>query len=88
MTTYLEERLPGPVLGGRRPGANELFLSNYLMGTYGGCEIACQYCDLHISMTRPLGETTRAFVDAPRRIVDELAEIDPGDVVGLLLTDA
>jgi len=88
MTTYLEERLPGPALSARRPVANELFLSNYLLGTYGGCEIACQYCDLHINMTRPLGETTRAFVDAPRRIVDELAEVDPGDVVGLLLTDS
>jgi DNA repair photolyase len=68
--------------------ANELFLSNYLLGTYGGCEFACQYCDLHVTMARPLGETTRAFVDAPRRIGDELPNIDAGDVVGLLLTDA
>jgi DNA repair photolyase len=88
MTTYVEERLPGPALLPRRPTPNELFLSNYLLGTYGGCEFACQYCDLHISMARPLGETTRAYVDAPRRIADELRDIDPGDVVGLLLTDA
>jgi len=88
MTTYMEERLPGPALSARRPMANELFLSNYLLATYGGCEFACPYCDLHTTMTRPLGETTRAFVDAPQRITDELADIDPGDVVGLLLTDA
>jgi DNA repair photolyase len=68
--------------------ANELFLSNYLLATYGGCEFACQYCDLHVTMARPLGETTRAFVDAPRRIADELANIDAGDTIGLLLTDA
>ena len=68
--------------------ANELFLSNYLLATYGGCEFACQYCDLHVAMDRPLGETIRVFVDAPRRIADELAHIDAGDTVGLLLTDA
>lgn len=68
--------------------ANELFLSNYLLATYGGCEFACQYCDLHVTLTRPLGETTRAFVDAPRRIAEELRDVDPGDVVGLLLTDS
>ncbi len=88
MTTYLEERLPGPALSARRPMANELFLSNYLLATYGGCEFACPYCDLHVTMTRPLGETTRAFVDVPHRIGDELANIDAGDVVGLLLSDA
>ena len=88
MTTYMEERLPGPALSARRPMANELFLSNYLLATYGGCEFACPYCDLQATMTRPLGETTRAFVDAPERIVDELADVDAGDVVGLLLTDA
>lgn len=88
MTTYLEERLPGPALSARRPMVNELFLSNYLLATYGGCEYACPYCDLHVTMTRPLGETTRAFVDVPLRIGDELANIDAGDVVGLLLTDA
>ena len=84
----MEERLPGPALSARRPMANELFLSNYLLATYGGCEFACQYCDLHVTITRPLGETTRAFVDVPQRIADELPGIDPGDVVGLLLTDA
>ena len=87
MTTYVEERLPGPVLSARRPMANELFLSNYLLATYGGCEFACPYCDLHTTMARPLGETTRAFVDAPTRVADELREIDPGDVVGLILGD-
>ncbi len=66
---------------------NELFLSNYLLASYGGCEFACQYCDLHITTIRPLGETTRAFVDAPRRLADELAEIVPGDIVGLILSD-
>jgi DNA repair photolyase len=88
MTTYMEERLPGAALSARRPMANELFLSNFLLATYAGCEFACPYCDLHATMTRPLGETTRALVDVPRRVSDELAEIDPGDVVGLLLTDA
>ncbi len=88
MTTYREERLPGPVLGDRRPLANDYFLSNYAVATYGGCEFACAYCDLQATMTRPLGETTRAFVDAPRRIADELAQLDPGDTVGLILTDA
>ena len=88
MTIYHEERLPGPALSARRPMPNELFLSNYLLATYGGCEFACGYCDLQTAMTRPLGETTRAFVDVPRRIVDELSELDVGDVVGLLLADA
>lgn len=87
MTTYREERLPGPLLGVRRPLANEFFLSNYLVASYGGCEFACQYCDLHATMQRPLGETTRAFVDAPQRLADELARADAGDVVGLILTD-
>lgn len=63
-------------------------MSNYLLGTYGGCEFACQYCDLHVVTPRPLGETTRAYVDAPRRLGEELPDIDPGDVVGLLLTDS
>lgn len=88
MTTYLTERLPGAALSARRPLANEMFLSNYLLATYGGCEFACSYCDLHAAMMRPLGETTRAFVDAPYRLADELPQLDPGDVVGLLLTDA
>src|SRR3954454_11746122 len=88
MTTYVEERLPGSVLSARRPMPNELFLSNYLLATYGGCEFACPYCDLQATMTRPLGETTRAFVDVPHRIADELADVDVGDVVGLLLSDA
>ncbi len=88
MTTYMEERLPGPAFSARRPMANELFLSNYLLATYAGCEYACPYCDLHTTMTRPLGETTRALVDVPQRITDEIAHIDPGDVIGLLLADA
>ncbi|MBA3946127.1 MAG: radical SAM protein [Herpetosiphonaceae bacterium] len=88
MTTYLEERLPGAALSARRSLANELFLSNYLLATYGGCEFACPYCDLQATMTRPLGETTRALVDVPARLADEIADIDAGDVVGLLLTDA
>lgn len=87
MTTYREERLPGPALSARRPLLNELFLSNYLLATYGGCEFACGYCDLHAVMNRPLGETTRAFVDVPFRLAEELRLVDPGDIVGLLLSD-
>lgn len=87
MTTYVEERLPGPVLSARRPMANELFLSNYLLGTYGGCEFACQYCDLALSTIRPLGETVHAYVDVSARLDRELEETDPGDVVGLILSE-
>ncbi|GAC1558168.1 MAG: radical SAM protein [Herpetosiphon sp.] len=88
MSTYREERLPGPALSQRRSVINDLFLTNYLLATYGGCEYACPYCDLQATMARPLGETTRALVDVPHRLADELPHLDPGDVVGLLLTDA
>lgn len=87
MTTYVEERLPGAVLSARRPMSNDLFLSNYLLGTYGGCEFACQYCDLALSTIRPLGETVHAYVDVAARLDRELEEIDPGDVVGLILSE-
>jgi len=87
MTTYIEERLPGPALSPRRPMPNELFLSNYLLATYGGCEFACQYCDLATTTIRPLGETTHVFVDVPSRLDRELDELDPGDVVGLILSE-
>lgn len=87
MTTYVEVRSPGPALSPRRPMANDLFLSNYLLGTYGGCEFACQYCDLATSSIRPLGETAYAFVDVPDRLDQELDTIDAGDVVGLVLSD-
>lgn len=80
-------RLPGAALSPRRPMANELFLSNYLLGTYGGCEFACPYCDLATTSIRPLGETAYTFVDVPRRLDSELETVDPGDVVGLLLSD-
>lgn len=66
---------------------NDLFLSNYLLATYSGCEFACQYCDLAITSIRPLGETVHAFVDVPRRLDQELDNIDPGDVVGLILSE-
>jgi DNA repair photolyase len=88
MTTYVEERLPGPALSPRRPMANDLFLSNYLLATYGGCEFACQYCDLATTTIRPLGETAHVYVDVPAKLDRELEEIDSGDVVGLLLSDA
>lgn len=87
MTTYVEERLPGRALSPRRPMANELFLSNYLLATYGGCEFACQYCDLATTTIRPLGETAHVFVDVPSKLDRELEEIDPGDVVGLILSE-
>lgn len=88
MTTYVEERLPGSALSARRPMPNDLFLSNYLLATYGGCEFACQYCDLATTTIRPLGETTRVFVDVPTRLDQELETIDSGDVVGLILSEA
>ncbi len=88
MTTYVEERLPGRALSPRRPMANDLFLSNYLLATYGGCEFACQYCDLAVTSIRPLGEAARVFVDVPARLDRELEEIDGGDVVGLLLSES
>lgn len=87
MTIYVEERLPGPALSPRRPMPNELFLSNYLLATYGGCEFACPYCDLAITTTRPLGETTHVYVDVPERLDRELDEVDAGDVVGLILSE-
>ncbi len=87
MTIYVEERLPGPALSPRRPMPNELFLSNYLLATYGGCEFACPYCDLATTTIRPLGETTHVYVDAPMRLDRELDEIDEGDVVGLILSE-
>jgi DNA repair photolyase len=87
MTTYVEERLPGSALSPRRPIANDLFLSNYLLSAYGGCEFACQYCDLAMTSIRPLGETVHSYVDVPARLDRELEEVDPGDVVGLILSE-
>ncbi len=88
MTTCIEVRTPGTALSPRRPMANELFLSNYLLATYGGCEFACQYCDLVATSIRPLGETVYAFMDVPRKLDTELDQVDAGDVVGLLINEA
>lgn len=83
MAFYIRDELDGPVVSERRPGINELFLSSYTMHIYGGCEIACPYCDGWAYGNRPLNETIRVPVNLPQQLARDLQRIDRGDLIGI-----
>ncbi|HEU4324718.1 MAG TPA: radical SAM protein [Roseiflexaceae bacterium] len=88
MAYYIEDRLTSPALGSRRPTINEYFLSSYTLSIYDGCEFGCRYCDGWASRMRPFNETVRIATNLPELVETELADIAPGELIGITaLTD-
>lgn len=89
MAYYVRDKLPStPVLGIRRPTINEFFLSSYTLSIYAGCEFGCPYCDGWAYVSRPLNEIVQVPLDLPQRLETELATVNRGDMVAIVMGDS
>jgi DNA repair photolyase len=84
MAYYTRDTLPAePLLSSRRPTINEFFLSTYTLSIYNGCEFGCPYCDGWAYNPQAFGDVVRVPLDLPQRLAQELASLQPGDLVAI-----
>jgi DNA repair photolyase len=84
MTKYIEHRTLTSVLPPKQHEINDHLLSTHPLRIYDGCEFGCPYCDGWSYVDRPINESIRITVNLPERLAEDLAHVQPGDVIGLV----
>jgi DNA repair photolyase len=84
MTEYIEHRALTPVLPSKRDEIDEHLLVTRHLRIYDGCEFGCPYCDGWSYTDHPINTRIRIPVDLPERLAEDLSNVQPGDVIGMV----
>lgn len=82
-----DEKRSGRTVFKKFADINDLFISTYHVGPYGGCEFGCAYCDAWSHGELPLNKNICAYSDFLEKFSAELPNTNPDEAIGFTLAD-